>query len=410
MFFLYVLYMSNYKYNKYKNKYINYKNQSGGVGPEDVDNESIIKQYFTKIPIWYVKKISNHPLLPEHNIEQLRTTDNKEEIKKIILILNDFKSNNIINLDAVIMKEEVLRTLMMNIQSNCRDNAKFIDIIKIVDDIKNSYSDYVYRLRMPDINSSIDAYNHFLTEILSSNGYTGWGGAIVGAKSNLEVEINKYNNNYKDYLLIDFIKSIKLLVKKFNVLIENSSDTQYKQKINSMKTEVINLVSNKKLFIKNIERVIEYLTSPYNNSSTTVTSADTSSELGEHNSNLVGLRSFLTFIDKSDINKKVKDAVKLLISEYNTQYITEFETSVESVKLVKEQNKIPENLYNVFKSSEYLNTIRRIKNIVTTSYIDYNIEDDENTIEQQIERMLIWQTNYEIYETIANNIANGINA
>ena len=230
--------MSNYKYNKYKNKYINYKNQSGGVGPEDVDNESIIKQYFTKIPIWYVKKISNHPLLPEHNIEQLRTTDNKEEIKKIILILNDFKSNNIINLDAVIMKEEELRTLMMNIQSNCRDNAKFIDIIKIVDDIKNSYSDYVYRLRMPDINSSIDAYNHFLTEILSSNGYTGWGGAIVGAKSNLEVEINKYNNNYKDYLLIDFIKSIKLLVKKFNVLIENSSDTQYKQK-NSRKRDFL---------------------------------------------------------------------------------------------------------------------------------------------------------------------------
>ena len=44
--------MSNYKYNKYKNKYMNYKNQSGGA-TRKTDIQSI-ESYLETLPLFYL--------------------------------------------------------------------------------------------------------------------------------------------------------------------------------------------------------------------------------------------------------------------------------------------------------------------------------------------------------------------
>ena len=180
---------------------------------------------------------------------------------------------------------------------------------------------------------------------------------------------------------------------------DNSLDTEYKTNLNNAKTKVINLLSNKKLFLENIEHIIKYLKSSYNNSSTTVTSADHISELNKIAKDFNGLHVILTCIENSDIDIKLINTLKLLINS-NLSNLTALKSSLLTPNT---SNKIPENLYDAFKKSEYLHTIEKMKEMVTNSDIEYNY-DIVDTINEQIESMLLHQKEYELQECIANNI------
>ena len=114
--------MSNYKYNKYKNKYINYRNQGGGGGPDNLTKinklvflEKLIQQIFPtnetdndviniifeKVRVYVIANNNNARLLKTHidnSIKNLDISDVKDKLLHLLSIIN----NHIAELSKII--------------------------------------------------------------------------------------------------------------------------------------------------------------------------------------------------------------------------------------------------------------------------------------------------------------------
>ena len=237
-----------YKYNKYKNRYINYKNQSGG-------NISLLTLYLKNIPLEniYFIMVPNYPeILPANNNEQL----SERYISTLQNNLTIFKSdlNKIINYMTYIIE-----TLLIQLKSIIPSELSHYFLSKI-EDIEINGKKYKTKIttivNMDNTEVIIDKLNQRNTNISINNDI---------------IEINRFLTSTKDKYdnLIDEAKDIAIEYARLNISFFN-----YLKQINNSSTkECIEKIENSILSInvsaKLLEDFIEFINAinsilPYN--------------------------------------------------------------------------------------------------------------------------------------------------
>ena len=393
--------MSNYKYNKYKNKYINYKNQSGGVGSEDTNKS--IPLFYEKIPILCLKYSSNIPKL-------LDFTTNNPFTDDYLRTLNTDLSNRINdNNKILIISSDQYKKITELAELICKySDTNNPELTELVEDLHSAYDQYNTMLfgLVNKIKQQIDIYKKTISGVLKQRSnytvdYNALDSEVYTSNNCINDYNTKNNTTLRDTFTTFILNTIKVVLKIKNIYSTSSSE-QERTTLKNIENETINFLSNKTLFLEKIQHIIDYLNTPYNDTSFMISSDKDINNI--NNKNIQELEKILAFINTTSIDK---DKLPLLTGEIikYSQELVKSNTQLELKYTSLNMNK--KNLYDKFKDSEYLTTVLLIKTMVNENNIGIGI-DDINSIPEKLNDLQLFQKTYEIQENIANSIINKI--
>lgn len=378
--------MSDYKYLKYKNKYINNKNQSGG-------GDVIMPLYYEAIPTWYFKKLPQMRL-----IESYDTYKDINSLKSYIApkITSDYINNekivNIMNIQN--NRINYLYTLIYKYKNN--------ELIKLVNILKKVYSAYYDDLiRIIDYNMKplivkcLDVMNTPSTYAIPT---------VKSIVTDLNTYITDYNSK-ETKLYTDMIKQFIIAV--INILIHIKTISS-EDMINNIKEETISLLYNRLSFLTKIKNIIDYLGKPYDKSS--ILLPNYTEDMEENNNTDEKLNMILEYIKNIKLDKNISSSLEMMIAK-NLE-----KNSISKTQLINANELLLDKsfpLYQQIKSGEYIGILLLIQYMITSEQ-DINIDITDNSptnIDNIINKLNTFQSSiidYEIQENKANNIINTI--
>ena len=218
--------MSNYKYNKYKNKYINYKNQSGGVGSEDTNKS--IPLFYEKIPILCLKYSSNIPKL-------LDFTTNNPFTDDYLRTLNTDLSNRINdNNKILIISSDQYKKITELAELICKySDTNNPELTELVEDLHSAYDQYNTMLfgLVNKIKQQIDIYKKTISGVLKQRSnytvdYNALDSEVYTSNNCINDYNTKNNTTLRDTFTTFILNTIKVVLKIKNIYSTSSSEQE----------------------------------------------------------------------------------------------------------------------------------------------------------------------------------------